>query len=163
MSDMRPLMRRFCTAWSRVSHAYCSASNIGVKDSMLWLLYALDDGESHSQKSICEEWYIPKTTLNTTIKQAEREGYLTLTPIPGKRREMAIQLTEYGRIYAVSVLAPVYEAEEKAMSELMKKYPILFVDAMSFYAAQFEQALDSQLSAWQGAEAAAPSETDELT
>ncbi|MBQ8554360.1 MAG: MarR family transcriptional regulator [Clostridia bacterium] len=153
MDGMRQVLRRFCMAWNRVDYAYGASARIGVKDSMLWLLYALDDGESHSQKSICEEWGIPKTTMNTTIKQAEREGYLTLTPIPGGRREMSIQLTEYGMIYAVSVLAPVYEAEEQAMAATLAQYPIEFVDAMNCYAQQLQQKLNAQLDAWQGPDA----------
>ncbi len=91
MNDMRQLMRTFVIALNNIDEIYCSDTlQIGVKDSMLWLLYALDDGEAHSQRELCEKWAFPKTTLNTTIKQAEKDGYLTLAPIPGKRRVMTI-------------------------------------------------------------------------
>lgn len=145
MEDTRQLLRRFSIAWSRVEHAYCAISRTGVKESMMWLLYALDDGESHSQKTICEEWGIYKSTLNTTIKQAEKEGYLTLSPIPGCRREMTVRLTDVGREYASRVLRPIYEAEELAMRKTLEKYHIDFVDAMDAYAHHLTHALDEKL------------------
>jgi len=141
MNNTRDILRRFNNAWSRVGRSYSHASQAGLKDSMLWLLYALDDGESHSQKSICEEWGIPKTTMNTTIKVAEREGYLTLMPIPGKRREMSIRLTPKGAQYAAGVLEKVYEAEERALDRTAEKYSVDFVDAMNCFAACLEENL----------------------
>lgn len=141
MDKKRDILRRFCIAWSRVGRSYSHVTQAGLKDSMLWLLYALDDGESHSQKTICEEWGIPRTTMNTTIKVAEREGYLTLTPIPGKRREMSIRLTPKGAQYAAGVLEKVYEAEERALDRTVQKYSADFVDAMNCFAECLEENL----------------------
>lgn len=62
----------------------------------------------HSQKQICQEWGLPKTTLNTTLKQAEAKGYLTLVPIAGKRRERQICLTAAGQAYARQGPPPIY-------------------------------------------------------
>lgn len=94
MEENRQIMRTLATAMNRIDQMYCDdVTRIGVKASELWLLYALDDGAPHSQKQICQEWGLPKTTLNTTLKQAEAKGYLTLVPIAGKRRERQICLT----------------------------------------------------------------------
>ena len=94
MEENRQIMRALATAMNRIDQMYCDdVTRIGVKASELWLLYALDDGAPHSQKQICQEWGLPKTTLNTTLKQAEAKGYLTLVPIAGKRRERQICLT----------------------------------------------------------------------
>ena len=42
---MRELMRKFAIALNNVDEAYCSdKSQTGVKESELWLMYALDDG-----------------------------------------------------------------------------------------------------------------------
>ena len=79
MEENRQIMRALATAMNRIDQMYCDdVTRIGVKASELWLLYALDDGAPHSQKQICQEWGLPKTTLNTTLKQAEAKGYLTL-------------------------------------------------------------------------------------
>ena len=113
MEENRQIMRALATAMNRIDQMYCDdVTRIGVKASELWLLYALDDGAPHSQKQICQEWGLPKTTLNTTLKQAEAKGYLTLVPIAGKRRERQICLTAAGQAYARQVLRPIYGAED---------------------------------------------------
>lgn len=134
MENMRDIMRKFTMALNNIDEVYCSdRPQTGVKGSELWLLYALDDGELHSQKQICEEWGIPRTTLNSTIKRMEAEGYLTLMPIPGKRREMYICLTENGKVYAQQILKSIYEAEDQAMAATVKRYSMDFIDALDYF------------------------------
>ncbi len=85
-----------------------------MKASELWLLYALDDGAPHSQKQICQEWGLPKTTLNTTLKQAEAKGVSDPRPHRGEAAERQICLTAAGQAYARQVLRPIYGAEDAA-------------------------------------------------
>ena len=75
------------------------------------MLYAIYDGETYSQKRICDEWLIPKTTLNTIVNECVREGYVELVPSGG--REKKIVLTEAGRTFAESVLEPIFKAESR--------------------------------------------------
>ncbi len=146
MKNMRQLMRKFVISLNNIDEVYCSDTlKIGVKESMLWLLYALDDGEAHSQRDICEKWALPKTTLNTTIKQAEKEGYLTLSPIQGKRRELTICLTEQGKAYARQVLKPIYAAEDQAMEETMERFSVELVDALEYFSGCMKSALEKQM------------------
>ena len=55
--------------------------------NVLWVLYALNDDEKHSQKDICDGWSIPRTTINTIIKDLEQQQMVEMIPILGKRRE----------------------------------------------------------------------------
>ena len=94
MSETRKDVRKLVIAISNLDKIYtANTPRIGRQSNELWLMYALNDGEPHSQKQICEEWGFPRTTLNTVTKKCEADGYLELTPIPGKRREMLICLT----------------------------------------------------------------------
>ena len=146
MSNMREVVRRLMIALNNVDEAYCSdMSNIGVNESELWLMYALDDNEQHSQKQICDEWGFPKTTLNTAIKQAEAAGYLTMSLIPGKRREMNISLTEKGKVYAEKLLSSVYQAENEAMEKTLQSYSADFIYAVEHFAANLKSAFQKQL------------------
>ena len=87
--------------------------------SELCVMYALDDGKPHSQREISQEWLVPKTTVNTIVKKWEKEGLLTLTPIPEKRREKYIILTESGREYAKEFMGFIYiEQRRKLLKEL---------------------------------------------
>lgn len=105
------------------------AKKIGIKENTLALLYALDDGKSHSQKEISEEWLIPKTTLNTIVKECVKEGYLFLdTGHP--KKEKKICLTEKGREYAQNILGQVYELEENAIESVLKTAPSDFIEKL---------------------------------
>ena len=111
----RELIRRMMIVVNRIDGIYeRMAVKLGVKLNMICLLYALDDGSPHSQKQISEDWMLPRTTFNTITKECMKKGYVTLEPIPGKRREMNIVLTDSGRAYARKYLDEIYRAEEEA-------------------------------------------------
>lgn len=97
----------------RIDGAYDVFSrSAGISPTMLWVLSAINDGKAHTQSQLCWDWNLPRTTVNTQIKELERLGYVTLRQVPGTRRELYVELTGAGRAYADQVLAPVYEAEE---------------------------------------------------
>lgn len=146
MNNIREMMRKFTVALNSIDEAYCSNTKImGVKESELWLLYALDDDDAHSQKQICEEWGFPKTTLNTAIKQAEAAGHLTMTHIPGKRREKNVCLTEEGKAYAKQVLSPIYAAEKMALEATIRRYSIDFIEVLDYFGACLKSALEDNM------------------
>ena len=82
----------------------------------MWILYALNDGENHTQREICVDWGLPKSTVNTVVSEMKQNGYIELEPIKGKRREMTILLTEKGKQYADTVLKDIYEKEAEVFS-----------------------------------------------
>ena len=98
------------------------AKESGVNSpTLLWLLYALNDGGEHTQREICASWDLPKSTVNTVTMELKAGGYVTLTPIPGKRREMTLALTESGKAYADTLLADVYKKEAAVFKKLTAK------------------------------------------
>lgn len=86
--------------------------------TLLWILYALNDGNIHTQREICQDWDLPKSTVNTIIMDLKAKGYITLEPIKGQRREMTIEITPSGKSYAESLLTEVYSTEAKAFTKL---------------------------------------------
>lgn len=120
-------IRRFVIAANSYDGAYqMVCKKMGIKSNMLWLLYAMDDGELHTQKQICEDWLIPKTTVNTLIKECESVGHVTLHSIPSKR-ELQICLTESGKAYARKALNVIYKAEENALQLTLQEYDPSFM------------------------------------
>ena len=89
-----------------------------ASSNLLWILYALNDGERHSQKQLCEDWAIPRSTANTIIKDLESKNFVTLSPIEGERRELLILLTPSGKEYADKTLSDLYQREKEIFSEL---------------------------------------------
>ena len=80
-------------------------------------------------KQLAEELLIPKTTINTIVKEYTDAGYLSLVP-SGHSREKNITLTAAGRAYAQKVLRPIYQAEERAISRTLREYSSEFVKAV---------------------------------
>lgn len=146
MSDVRETVRQLVIAITNIDKTYsASTTRIGSQPTELWLFYALDDGEPHSQKQICDEWGFPRTTLNAIIKKNEAAGYLTLSLIPGKRREMQICLTEKGEAYAKKLLDVVYRAENRAMEETLKQYSSEFISALDFFERSLKLSFEKEL------------------
>lgn len=142
---MREIARRLNRSLYNIDEAYfLSFSKKRVSRGELCVMYALDDGKLHSQKEISEEWLVPKTSVNTIVKRWEREGFLTMVAIPGKRREMQIMLTEAGKEYAKSFLAFVYEAEDKALKKTVAKYSTEFVEAIEFFGRSIKDAFEEE-------------------
>lgn len=119
MTDERGAIRRMMISINKIDALYEQVQRkSGGKGNTVWVLYALDDGRPHSQKQIYEEWLIPKTTLNTIVKELEHGGYVKMEPISGQRRERNIYLTEAGKQYARQVLDSFYQAEEEAFRQV---------------------------------------------
>lgn len=86
--------------------------------NLLWILYALNDGERHSQKQLSDDWAIPRSTANTIIKDLESKNYVVLLQIKGERRELLVSLTPSGKEYADRILADLYRKEKQIYSEM---------------------------------------------
>ena len=91
------------------------AKQSNVSSALLWVLYALNDGNPHTQIEISNDWELPKTTV---IKDIQKDGYVELVPIKGKRREMSIILTESGKAFADNVLSNLYKKEAEVFKSL---------------------------------------------
>lgn len=148
MKNYRELFKRYILSHNQISHAYyLNSLKFAKNPTEFWLLYALGDGKVYSQKELCEEWLIPRTTLNTCVKKCEAEGYIQLEPIPGKRREMHMHLTENGKTFAQQMMKVTYRAENKAMEETLSHYSEEFLSALEFFGQSLERALEEEHAA----------------
>jgi len=146
MNDLRATAKRLILALYNIDEAYyASERKKRLSDAELCIMYALDDGQPHSQKEICEEWLIPKTTINTITKKWEAQGLLTLTPIVGKRREMQITLTAEGKAYAKDFMAFIYRAEDIALAKTLDKYSDSFIEALEYFGSNLKEAFEEEL------------------
>ena len=105
--------------------------------NFLWILYALNDGERHSQKQICADWDIPRSTANTIIKDLESKNYIALSQIKGERRELLVSLTPSGKEYADGILSYLYKREREIYSEI--EAPEELLDALQNLAAKMQK------------------------
>ena len=114
MQSNREKIRRLMIAIDQIDEAYYKVlRTLGIKDNAFVLFYAIADGQSYSQKRICAEWSVPRTTLNTIV-----QGYIRLVSTGHKEKE--IVLTDSGKVFAEEILTPIFEAEEKAIEPFLK-------------------------------------------
>ena len=134
MNAERKYMRRIVNAINYMDGLYENGDQItGVKGNEIILLYALDDGQPHTQKQLCTEWMMPRTTVNTIIKKWEKQGYLVLQHVAGTRREMEICLTSKGKAYADDMLKEMYKVEDEAMRETLAQCSPQFIEDFELF------------------------------
>lgn len=140
MDDVKKQLYRAASVLNRIDEIYYhAAKTLGTTENMLALLYALNDGQEHTQKQISREWLIPKTTVNTLVQTCVAEGYIRLEQ---RAREKVIRLTERGRRYADALLEPLYAAERAALEAAS---PAL-VPALEQFAQRLQSEFDRQMA-----------------
>lgn len=139
MTENRDDIRKIMIAVNVIYGVYeLIAKKIGIKENTLALLYALDDGKPHSQKEICEQWLIPRTTLNTIVKECVQKGYVFLNEDNGKK-EKEICFTPEGQDFAEKILKQVYEIERKAMGQTLKEAGPEFVRGLQAFTGNLQK------------------------
>lgn len=140
MIKNRAEIRRLMITLNKIDGIYyLIARKSGTKENMLSLLYALSDGKSHSQKQICEEWLIPKTTINTVIKECIQNGYVALSSTGTKEKK--IELTETGKEFTQNLLAELFEIEDSALAQTITEYSPDFISAIEYFTEMMNQKL----------------------
>lgn len=146
MKNIRATSKRLILALYNIDEVYyTSEKKRRLSDAELCILYALDDCLPHSQKEICDKWLVPKTTANTITKKWESQGILTLTAIPGKRREMQITLTDTGKRFSREILDFIYRAENTALTKTLDKYSDTFIEALEYFGKNLKEAFEEDM------------------
>lgn len=119
MQSNREKIRRLMIAIDQIDEAYYKVlRTLGIKDNAFVLFYAIADGNVYSQKRLCDEWSVPRTTLNTIVQEYVEKGYIRLLSTGHKEKE--IVLTDAGKAFAEEILTPIFAAEEKAIEPFLK-------------------------------------------
>lgn len=138
MSDYRNEVYRLMLTTNRCIGVYYEiAKKIGIKENTLLLLDILSDKKQHSQKQICDDWHIPRTTLNTIIKECVRSGYIVLLA-QSNSKEKLISLTESGQIFADNATRTMKEAVQHSMEKIQKEYSTDFIMVFEKYVEYLE-------------------------
>ncbi len=114
---VREYIRRIMISIEEIDELYYRmVRTMGIKETVFVLFYAIADEKVYSQKQLCEEWHIPRTTLNTVVMECVKKGYIEL--IPNGHKEKNIILTKSGEDYARKLLNPIFEAEKRAVQQI---------------------------------------------
>ena len=106
------------------------AKKFKMSDCMIWILYILrEDDRSVTQSDICNMMYMPKQTVNSSLKKMEAEGYIELLNINDKRSKQ-VCLTEKGVDLANNTVDIIIS---KALSKMDKEEQALFINLFKKY------------------------------
>ena len=129
---------------AEIDAAYHQASRkLGLSDSVSRVLYTIcDTGEGCLLSDIYKKSGTSKQTVNSAIRQLEREGMLYLAPHQGRSKR--VMLTEQGRALMERTAARIYEAENLAFSTWQEAEIDGYIAAME----RFLGDLRRQFEAW---------------
>lgn len=118
MEFLRWELKEFNRIYRELDRIYHEiAQKIGLSDSAFSILYTLVElGGGCLQKEIADYFFTSKQTINSSIKNLESKGIITLNK--GKGREMHIYLTQEGRKLAEKKILPVVEMENHIFSSM---------------------------------------------
>ena len=109
------------------------AKKFKMSDCMIWILYILrEDDRSVTQSDICNMMYMPKQTVNSSLKKMEAEGYIELLSINDKRSKQ-VCLTEKGVDLANNTVDIIISKENNALSKMDNEEQALFINLFKKY------------------------------
>lgn len=131
-------IRRMAQCITRMDGQYYDYARRSLaSENEVYVLYTLSDGGEYSQKTICDEWHIPKTTVNAVVAKMKSDGYVEGAGAEG--REKLLKLTPKGMEYAKRALTFIHDAEDYALKRTLERFSPAFVDALEAFAAYFTE------------------------
>lgn len=117
---MMEQLQRYYTLWRESNVVYEEwARAHGLSFNSVLILYSFyEDNMACTQKLISQKWVIPKQTVNTALKEFEKQGYIELVPTPEDKRNKQIHLTPVGRQYTEKIISELRSLELYVMKEM---------------------------------------------
>lgn len=138
-NPMTEELREYNRVYKETNEIYHSiAKGLGLSDSAFDVFYALYIlGDGCQQKDICGYSYTSKQTIHSSIRRLEQEELLETRP--GRGREIRIFPTQAGRLLMKEKIAPVVEAENRALLRLPQKERQQFLRLLREYAGNLRE------------------------
>lgn len=119
-TDLQEQTNRYYQLWCDATQFYEKWSKQrGITYNTVLVLCTLLSNQEHcTQKMICEQWGLPKQTVNTILKDFEKKGYVSLAYMPSDKRNKLISLTNIGREYANEISEALYNMDSYAANKM---------------------------------------------
>lgn len=127
--------QEFISASKEVDDLYhMLALKFGLSDSAMWILCTMREvNRELTQSEIAQEMSMSRQTVNSAIKNLEKQGYLQMVPVPGDRRNKTLSFTEKGEAFVKNtvdrmldlehqVFAKLEVKEQEQITEILRKY-----------------------------------------
>ena len=127
--------QEFISASKEIDDVYhMLALKFGLSDSAMWILCTMREANRElTQSEIAQEMSMSRQTVNSTIKNLEKQGYLRLEVVSGDRRNKILSFTEEGETFVkrtvdrvLSLEHQVFEnlevEEQEKITQILRKY-----------------------------------------
>ena len=127
--------QEFISASKEIDDVYhMLALKFGLSDSAMWILCTMREANRElTQSEIAQEMSMSRQTVNSAIKNLEKQGYLRLEAVFGDRRNKILSFTEEGEIFVkrtvdrvLSLEHQVFEnlevEEQEKITQILRKY-----------------------------------------
>ena len=124
------------------------AERLGMSHSTFWILYAISHSdEPIAQNDLCNEYFFPVQTVNSTISNLLKRELIKLEVIPGTRNRKKIIFTDKGKKFADETIGKADEIENRAFlrftEEERNMYLSLFKRHIEYLRIEETRMLDS--------------------
>lgn len=122
-AELKCAIHSYYSWWRMMNDLYEAwARQHGLHSFSLYVLKSLyENPDGCTQKRICEEWMLPKQTVNSILKSFEERGYTTSQVSETDRRKRLLFLTDAGAAYARGIIGELDQVEENIMEEMGKE------------------------------------------
>lgn len=127
--------QEFISASKEIDDVYhMLALKFGLSDSAMWILCTMREANRElNQSEIAQEMSMSRQTVNSAIKNLEKQGYLRLEAVSGDRRNKILSFTEEGETFVkrtvdrvLSLEHQVFEnlevEEQEKITQILRKY-----------------------------------------
>lgn len=114
----------------------------GISYHELLVLYTMRDQGFCTQKGICDQYLLPRQTMNHVIQDMRRRGLLVLSPEHCVGREKAFVLSEQGRTYAAPLLEALNRMESQAVTAFGREKIRAMVETVFAYDRALRDAME---------------------
>lgn len=133
-------MKRTGERTNKINRIYADWAKLhGVNYNIMAVLYTAYHNDKCSQKYICEEWSVPKQTVNTTCRDLMASGLIAQVQSTGDKREICISLTEKGKAFANPLVGELLRIENRILSAMGQDKITQFFDLLMTYAETVEK------------------------
>ena len=94
------------------------AKELGISYNELLVYYTLREYGFCTQKQVCDNYLLPRQTINHLIQTMHQNGLLAIDESLGKGKEKAFILTEKGQKKAAPVFASLDRVEDLAIQDM---------------------------------------------
>lgn len=143
MDKLREQADELCRNWHDMASAYDEyAKSLDLSYTSLYVLDIIyRKKDACTQKSISEETFFPKQTINAIIRGFWKKGYVKLVEVDADRRNKTVHLTRSGKAFADAIIPKIQRAEDEALKRLNEKQRAVLIQSAFLYTRRFRECM----------------------